>query len=357
MPKRFQPSLKGALALPALFASLLVLNSTAAEPAPAKSKWESVSDAALRQLAAEGKKTDWPGETAGVVVDATTGDVYMIIAGQGVWKSTDRAQSFQRCDGGSIGGRCESAYSLNIDPRGGRLACFMLDGKCGWTGDGGRTWHPFTDVGRNWDYAAVDWSAPEIKTIFAGLHESGGQVMFSDDGGKSWRLVFKDPEFDKSGGLGVFDDKTLVYTQKGKGIERSLDAGRTWTKVSDLQPIGRLVRISNGRAYWLGKEGLLISTDKGQTWAVQGNAVEASIGPFFDPRNEKNIAVAGVKGIFRTSDGGETWTKIADLPPGADIPKPGWYSNVAWDPTSDIYYVSKMGKPTYRLRVGQAPRA
>ena len=41
------------------------------------------------------------------------------------------------------------------------MACFMLDGKCGMSLDAGRTWQPFKDVGRNWDYAAVDWTAEE----------------------------------------------------------------------------------------------------------------------------------------------------------------------------------------------------
>ncbi len=94
---------------------------------------------------------------------------------------------------------------------------------------------------------------------------------------------------------------------------------------------------------------MLISNDNGASWKVQGKPVEASIGPLLDPKNEKHIVVAGVKGIFRTTDGGETWTKVATLPAGADIPKAGWYSNVAWDPVHDIFYVSKMGKPTYRL--------
>jgi hypothetical protein len=317
-------------------------------------QWFSVSDAALKQLESEGKKTDWPGGTAGVAVDPASGDVYMIVAGQGAWKSTDRGKLFNRCDNGAVGGRCETAYSLNFDPAGRRLACFMLDGKGAWTGDAGRTWHGFTDVGRNWDFAAVDWSTPKVKNIFAGLHESGGQVMYSSDGGRSWQKLFQDPEFDKSGGLGIFDEKTLVYTQRGKGIQRSTDAGQTWTKVSDVQPVGRVVRILNGTAYWLGREGLLTSTDLGTTWTVQGQPVEASIGPLLDPKNPKHLAVAGVKGILRSTDGGETWNTVVDkLPPGADIPKPGWYSNVAWDPVHDIFYVSKMGKPTYRLEIAQ----
>jgi len=313
-------------------------------------KWIDISSPIVQKLTAEGQKTAWPGETAGVAVDPASGDVYMIVTGQGVWKSTDAGKSFTRVDGGKVGGRCETSFALNVDSGGQRLACFMLDGKCAWTGDSGKTWTAFADVGRNWDYAAVDWSAPAVKTIFAALHESGGQVMFSKDGGQTWDKLFKDAEFDKTGGLGILGEKTLVYTQKGKGIQRSTDAGQTWTRIADREPIGRLVCIRNLQAYWLAKEGLLVSADKGATWSVQGAAVEASIGPYFDPKNDKRMVVAGAKGIFQTIDGGETWKLTAQLPAGFEkLPKAGWFTNVAWDPVHDVFYVSHMGKPTYRL--------
>lgn len=323
----------------------------AAEP-----EWVDISSPIVRKLTESGRKTAWPGESAGVTVDPTTGDVYMIIAGLGIWKSTDQGGTFERSDGGLVGGRCETSFSLNFDDAGKRLACFMLDGKCAWTGDGGKTWNAFTDVGRNWDYAAVDWSADSVQTIFAALHESGGQVMFSADGGKTWSKQFKDPEFDKSGGLGIFDAKTLVYTQKGKGIQRSTDAGRTWKQIADREPIGRLVIMHKGKAYWLAKEGLLVSTDKGATWSVQGKPVEASIGPYFDPANDKRIVAAGAKGIFQSSDAGETWQLVSKLPAGFErLPKAGWFTNVGWDPVHDVFYTSIMGKPTYKLKAA-APR-
>jgi photosystem II stability/assembly factor-like uncharacterized protein len=229
----------------------------------------------------------------------------------------------------------------------------MLDGKCAWTGDGGKTWQAMADVGRNWDFAAVDWSTPEVMHVVAGLHESGGQVLLSVDGGKSWTKLFKDREFDKSGGLGIFDAKTLVYTQKDKGIHRSTDGGATWVKVSDLEPIGRVVQVHKGTAYWLGREGLLVSKDRGATWNIQGKPVVATIGPMLDPRNEKRIAAAGLKGVFRSDDGGETWKMVTpSLPKGFTMPRAGWYSNVAWDPAHDVFYASMMGKATYRLQRG-----
>jgi photosystem II stability/assembly factor-like uncharacterized protein len=325
----------------------------AQETATTRGQWVNVSAGTLEGLAKAGQKTAWPGETAGVAVDPASGDVYMIIAGLGVWKSTDAAKTFARCDNGKVGGRCETAYALNFDPAGQRLACFMLDGKCAWTSDRGHSWHAFTDAGRNWDFAAVDWSTDKVQNIFAGLHESGGQTMLSTDGGQTWKKLFKDPEFDKTGGLGIFDDKTLVYTQQGQGIQRSTDGGTTWTKVADHEPLGRVVRVHKGKAYWLDKAGLLVSTDQGATWSLQGKPVDATIGPLLDPKNEQRMVVAGAKGISQTDDGGKTWRFIAPLPTGLDVPKAGWFSNVAWDPVHDIFYASKMGQPTYRWEPGR----
>ncbi|HET6249550.1 MAG TPA: hypothetical protein VFE47_17815 [Tepidisphaeraceae bacterium] len=319
------------------------------DPAP----WVNVSDPVVAKLKADGKKLGYPGDTAGVVVDVASGDVYMIVAGLGIWKSTDGGKTFARVDDGKIGGRCESSFALNADPAGKRIACFMLDGPCAWTGDSGATWNPMTGVGRNWDYAAVDWSGDGVKNIFAAHHEDGGQTYHSTDGGKSWTKLFKQAEFDKTGGLGIFDANTLVYTQKGSGIQRSTDGGQTWMKISDTEATGRVVRVLNGTAYWMAKDGILISKDKGATWTKQGTAVDATIGPMLDAKNEKHMAAAGMKGIFETSDGGETWKQVGNLPPGFSMAKAGWFANVAWDPARDIFYASQMGKPTYKLEVGK----
>ncbi len=333
--------------------SVVVLSALARGGGEQAAKWTDLSSPVLKQLKEENRKIDWPGETAGVTVDPATGDVFMIVPGQGIWKSGDQGKSFARADEGTIGGRCETSYSLQFDPAGRRLACFMLDGKCGMTADGGRTWVAFTGLGRNWDYAAVDWSGDAVKNIFGARHETGGEVFLSNDGGKTWNKLFADPEFEKTGGLGIFDEKTLVYTMKGKGIQRSTDSGKTWTKVSDLEPWGRVVRIHKGVAWWLSREGFWVSRDRGATWARQGSAVEASIGPLFDLKDEKHMAAAGAKGIFETADGGETWKAVGPLPEKFAMPKAGWFSNVDWDPARGVFYASHMGKGTFKLEPGK----
>jgi photosystem II stability/assembly factor-like uncharacterized protein len=329
-----------------LMVAVLTLIGTQAHGADAP-KWIAISDPVISQLTADAKKIDWPGVTAGVSVDPANGDVYMIVPGQGIWKSSDQGAKFTRADKGEIGGRCETGFALNMDPAGGgRLACFMLDGKGAMTLDGGANWKPFAGVGRNWDYASVDWSAKEPKTIFAALHESGGKYYTSTDAGAHWNKLGEDKVFDNKGGLGVFDEKTLVMT-KGEGILRSTDTGATWTKVSDLTPNGRVVRIYKNVAYWLSASGLLVSSDKGATWTVQGSATTATLGPWF--KDENHITGAGAKGIVETKDGGKTWNTVAPLPEKFTVPKAGWFANIGWDPVHDIFYASQMGKQTFKL--------
>ncbi len=314
--------------------------------AHAQNQWVNISDPLVKKIADEGRKIAWPGQTAGVTVDRTTGDVYMIVPGEGIWKSSDRGATFTRADAGQIGGRCETGYTLNFDPAGKRLACFMLDGKCAMTLDAGKTWQPFAGMGRNWDYAAVNWTDPQAKAIFAARHESGGEMYLSADAGKSWKQIGKDLKF---AAVGVFDEKTLATT-KGDGILRSADGGATWTKVSDMQPVGRVALPFNGVTYWLAKEGLIITKDKGATWEKLGSAVDASWGPMFG-KDEKQIVVAGKKGVYETKDAGQNWNLVAPLPPAKDFVSnmPGWFLNLAWDPTGDVFYASRMGQPTFKF--------
>ena len=330
----------------------LAVNVHAADVPPA-GHWINISDALLEKITADGKKPAWPGATAGVVCDPASGDLYVVVAGLGLWKSSDRGATYSRVDGGSVGGRCETSFAINADPAGKRLACFMLDGKCAITSDAGKTWEPMKELGRNWDYAAVDWSTAKVTNIFGTRHEVGGEAYLSTDGGKSWKLLYKDADFDKTGGLGIFDDKTLVRTWASKGIERSTDAGQTWAKISDLQPIGRVVHVNKGIAYWIAADGLLTSKDKGATWTKVGDACPGTIGPMFDPKDETHLAVAGAKGIYESADGGKTWRLVTALPEKFDVPRPGWFTNVAWDPSHGVFYASRMGKPAFRWEAGK----
>jgi len=310
--------------------------------------WVNISDPVIAAETNSGTKIPWPGNTAGVAVDRTTGALYMDLPNLGLWKSTDHGTNFSRVAEGKVSGRSVSGYSMNCDPASSRMACLLLEGKSGMTLDG-TNWQAFTSVGRNWEYGAVDWSDPAARAIFADRHESDGEKYVSSDSGATWKLIGKHPEFTS---LGIFDARTLVAGRED-GIVRSTDGGETWTKISDLHPVGRIAVYFNGLTYWLAKEGLITSADKGATWQVTGTAVDAEWGPLFG-KDEKHIVVANYTGFLQTTDGGKTWNHIAPMIPfdGHWIPKrPGQYLNIGWDPEADILYASQLGCPTYRLQL------
>jgi len=311
--------------------------------------WVNISDPLVTKVN-QVAPVPWPGNTSGVAVDRKTGTLYLDVDNVGLWQSTDHAQTFQHIVDGQISGRAEFGYSINCDPAGSRMACFLLDGKCGMTLDSGRSWQPFAPMGRNWDYGAVDWSDPQARALFASHHESGGEMYVSSDAGASWHFIGKHPEFTS---LGIFNTNTLV-AGIGSGIIRSTDAGQTWTNVSSFHPVGRIAVYFKGRTWWLAREGLITSRDKGATWKLVGTPVNAGWGPLFG-RNARHIIVADVNGFLQSNNGGKTWKRIAPMAPfqGGLVPNlPGEFISIAWDPKANILYASRMGSATYRLQLG-----
>jgi photosystem II stability/assembly factor-like uncharacterized protein len=332
----------------AILATVLYSTAGALQAQLTAADWVNISDSVVKPIVDAGTKIPWPGQTAGVSVDRASGRVYMDVTGIGLYASDDHGEHFARIAADAISGRCEFGYALNADPNGSRIACFMLDGKCGMTLDGGKTWNGFAQVGRNWDFGAVDWTDPAAKSIFAIHHESGGEVYFSSDAGKNWKFLGKHPEFHS---VNIFGDHVLV-AGRDDGIVRSTDAGATWNRVSDLHPVGRVPVALNGVTYWLAREGIIVTHDDGVTWQVQGTAVNAGWGPVFGS-DAKEIILADFKGILHSTDAGTTWQPLAALPPFREMPpkQPGQFLSVAWDAKNHYLYASRMANSTYRLEL------
>ena len=336
--------LDGVVLVSSLFAGSI--SAQDATESPAKNRWVNISDPVIDKIKKQELKFGYPGLTGGIAVDEHDGAVYIVACGQGLWKSTNHGDTFARCDGDAIGGRCETGYSLNLDPAGKRLACFMLDGTGAMSLDSGATWQKFTSVGRNWDYAAVGWEQEQPRQVIAAKHESGGEFFISRDAGQNWKLIFHNSQMQS---IGIFDDNIMV-TNDPQGLIRSQDKGKTWIRAATFKPISRVMRVYQGNGWWISENGLVTSKDKGLTWNKVGSAVIGSLGPYFDPADAKHVLVGGSKGFFETTDGAMTWNHIADLPEGFDVPRPGWFTNIGWDPKAKILYASRMGKPAFKLQ-------
>jgi photosystem II stability/assembly factor-like uncharacterized protein len=318
----------------ALFVSLLFIIPAALRAQDDKEKWVSISEPVTSKL-----KVGYPGKgTAGVAVDPATGDVYMVVSDQGLWKSTDQGETFTRIDNKNVTGRCETGWALNFDPAGKRLMCFMIYGNSAATDDAGKTWTP--SKLSHLDFGAVDWGATS-KCFVSIRHEMGGMLTISKDGGKSWTDLSKG--FAR---VGLFDEKNLVCG-KAKGLVRSEDGGQTWSDVSEVTPPGFVMAVRDGVGYWPTTKGLLVSKDKGKTWAIQGAAVSAVHGPYWG-KTAEHMVVVGSEGFHETTDGGKEWKKVAPLPKEFKVGGVG--PNYGWDTVNNIFYASSMGKDTFRFK-------
>jgi hypothetical protein len=101
-----------------------------------------------------------------------------------------------------------------------------------------------------------------------------------------------------------------------------------------------------GAGYWLTEKGLISSKDKGATWAPYGGPVSAWFGPYFGG-DAKHMVVFGKDGFLETQDSGLTWKVAAPPPPEKELTDK-WFSNVAWDPKGNVFYISRMGKPAFK---------
>ena len=166
-------------------------------------------------------------------------------------------------------------------------------------------------------------------SLFAGLH---------------WRMIgpFRGGRVLAVSGVPGEPDH-FYFGSVGGGVWESVNAGRTWRPIFDGQPIASIgalaVAPSNPRVIWVGTgeadmrsdisygNGVYVSSDGGRTWRHAGLDDTRQIGRIaVDPRNADVAFVAALghayagnraRGVYRTADGGRTWTRV--LSRGDDV--------------------------------------
>ncbi|MEO8505586.1 MAG: glycosyl hydrolase [Acidobacteriota bacterium] len=256
------------------------------------------------------------------------------------------------------------------------------------TTDGGESWKNMSDgtFGGSIGAVAVAPSDPNVVYVGGGEITVRGNVSHGDgmwkstDGGVTWkRIGLEDSR--QIGRIRVHpQDPNLVYVavlghafgpSDQRGVYRSKDGGTTWQRVlfanRDAGAIDLVMDPSNPRILYAstwrfrrmpwgfesGGEGSALwkSTDGGDTWKnLTQNATKKSglpkaplgiIGVSISAANSQNlyaIIEAEEGGLFRSKDGGETWTKTSE---SRDLRQRAWYySRVYADPKDeDTVYV------------------
>ena len=199
---------------------------------------------------------------------------------------------------------------------------------------------------------AVDSPTGKPGTIYAGVGSGG--VWKSINGGLSWRHVFAeestfavgDVTVDPSNGdvvwVGTGEAHLGGMSYDGTGVFRSQDGGETWRNMGlvDSARIGKVlvhptdsdlvhVAVIGPRGGAHEGRGVHVSRDGGETWerTLHAGPHVGIIDLVRDPHDPDRLWAAGWDrrrrgdgGVFRSSDGGATWTKLGGgLLEGSDV--------------------------------------
>ncbi|ACO32902.1 MULTISPECIES: glycoside hydrolase [Acidobacterium] len=269
------------------------------------------------------------------------------------------------------GGRTRAVSGVPSEPN--VFYVGAVDGGVWKTNDYGRTWHPIFDHEPTGSIGALAVAPSDPKIIYVasgeGLHRPdlsvGDGIYKSTDAGKTWtRLGLRNvQQFSQMAVDPTNPDRVFVAAaghpygpNSQRGIYRSLDGGKTWQKVLyvDENTGGNDVRIDPKNpqivyaTLWEAREGpwengefsgpeggIYKSTDGGSTWkklhgGLPDDIIQAyvAISPSHPSTLFASVAVPGKVQLYRSEDGGQTWTApTTDARPknrigGGDLPMP-----------------------------------
>ena len=210
---------------------------------------------------------------------------------------------------------------------------------------GGAPVRASADHGKTWTTPTIDSpvftvaASPKDGAFFAGTYNG---VYKSTDAGKTWTALQAGPQYQVNAIVVDDSDPPVVYSAGNEGILKSQDGGLTWrvNRLTDRSSENAIVLVAHpARLSTLfagidvggvpSKPTLYRSTDAGATWSLLPNS---PIGTFALANDFSNpdVLYAGTSpggfsgggngraAIYKTSDAGNTWTKLVDLPLAID---------------------------------------
>lgn len=232
-------------------------------------------------------------------------------------------------------------------------------GAYGRTHDGGATWSFNVVPGaRMLDFRDVVGFDADRAWLMSAGPGAGSRIYRTEDGGRRWRLQWENPHAEGFlDGMDAWDDRrAIAYGDPVGGYMYVLltgDGGRTWRRApTSAMPLARQgeagfaasgtgVRVTEPATAWIATGGADVArvfrtTDGGMTWSVAETPLtdaSASSGIFsFVFRDAENGVVVGGDYVHPerahanaawTDDGGVTWIR-------PDVPPRGYRSGVAW---------------------------
>lgn len=245
-----------------------------------------------------------------------TGDVIVNVSTQGLYSLTESAEEWARIGtgGATINHRTQG---INYDPS--EPDRFWVSGAYGngvyRTDDGGSSFRQLGSVSHV-DHVAVDRDDPDRQTMLAGIHEATS-LMLSRNGGETWQDIAE--ALPQTVGFTsaplIVGDAFFVGTYRGPdaGIYRSDDEGESWEAVYEGGVLGAPVVTDDYIAWNLegSNGGLAVSLDDGSSFLRSG-ATPGGTSATLVELGEDRLATVGRNGVAITSDLGDTWSFVGE---------------------------------------------
>jgi uncharacterized repeat protein (TIGR01451 family) len=265
------------------------------------------------------------GQLAGVTVRSIAIDLsdprrMYIGSPTGVHKSTNGGDTWT-----SIGPASPVAVSIGdvrLDPHASNVvyAASLEPGGVFRSADAGATWTPLTAGLPTSMRRGVRLAFEAGKSGQVYLATAGHGVFRSDDDGLSWFPVSAGLTAARVGALAAADEVLYAGTA-GAGVFRSDDGGSTWRASNDGLTGGRIEALAVDpfvtSTLYAGDaaQGVMQSATAGRTWT---SVFRDAFSPIAVDPSTYGVAYAGAPGaVFRTTDGGRTWTAMNSPSPSA----------------------------------------
>jgi photosystem II stability/assembly factor-like uncharacterized protein len=244
-----------------------------------------------------------------------TKNIYAGTKGDGIYKSADGGEVwFKIGDENGILSAKASVYDIAVDPK-----------------------------NNSYIYAAV----------FQG---NKGKVLKTSDGGKKWREIYlsqapKDIITDIE--LDFFDTRVIYLASSNGGFFKSINYGSSWElKIFFKQSIEKIVlNPKNTNIVWIisGNQ-IYKSNDKGSNWqsfeeGLKDVGSSRELTSFtIDRFNPDCVYIGSSQGIFKTTNGGNSWSQVNIITPPQVVP----ISDIAVHPNNSLIIYYAAGSVLYK---------
>ncbi len=279
-----------------------------------------------------------------------------------------RGEKFYRSEDGGLNWKL--VQKGGVDHSGMELSSVHFRDGAGWAMGALGGSFKSTDKGQHWnerseDVHSEDLSAVHFPSSSTGFVSSESGVLKTEQGGEDWSFQAIDPYLSATDVF--FHDEEKGWILAGSDVLRTSNGGADWKKVEDSL-------VGNFRALHFTNASLGIAVggypapsrmartqDGGENWNMMSQNSGGGLYDLHFPDPAHGWAVGRVGTIYRTSDGGKSWTDVSLDTTTPELrgvhfvdDQEGWVAG--WDGNGGVIFHTSDGGDTWALQDTSFPR-